>query len=56
MFGSLGASTPYLGGILGVIILVWINVSLTQRSHLNEGTDCHYPTLCLTPDSEKKRK
>ena len=26
-FGSLQASTPYLGGFLGVIILAWINAA-----------------------------
>ena len=27
VFGSLAASTPYLGGILGTIILLWINAA-----------------------------
>ena len=27
VFGSLGASTPYLGGILGLIILAWIQAA-----------------------------
>ncbi len=27
IFGSLQASTPYLGGFLGVIILAWINAA-----------------------------
>lgn len=26
-FGSLAASTPYLGGILGVVIIIWINAA-----------------------------
>lgn len=27
MFGSLNASTPYLGGILGLIIIAWIKAA-----------------------------
>lgn len=27
IFGSLQASTPYLGGFLGVIILAWLNAA-----------------------------
>lgn len=44
-FGSLAASTPYLGGILGVIILAWINAAkslnkqFTQKSAEMERAD-----------------
>lgn len=33
--GSLAASTPYLGGILGVIILGWLNAARSLSSKIS---------------------
>lgn len=40
-FGSLAASTPYLGGILLVIVLLWLNAARSLDKQFTGGPPMH---------------
>lgn len=54
IFGSLQASTPYLGGTLGVIILAWINAARSlNKQFLQKNAEMEKKEWALK-DFEKK--
>lgn len=56
VFGSLQASTPYLGGILGLIIVAWIRAAQSlNKQFLAKNAEMEKKTWPLA-DFEKKEQ
>ena len=56
VFGSLQASTPYLGGILGLIIVAWIQAAQSlNKQFLAKNAEMEKKTWPLA-DFEKKEQ
>ena len=47
-FGSLAASTPYLGGILLVIVLLWLNAARSLDKQFTGEPGCRLRTVATT--------
>jgi len=56
VFGSLQASTPYLGGILGGIIIMWINAARSLNKQFIQKNEELEKQQWPLEDFEKKEQ